>query len=1092
MRSQTSPLRIEPCGEVQLYPLSFQQERVLYLNKLSSDGPLWNRISCKRLVGRLDIAALKRAIDALVERHAVLRTRIALIAGTPFQSKHDTPDGTFELVEMPAQAGEDEARALLNREYQTPFTLEGGWLFKVVLVRRTEAETWLILKLHHIISDATTLRILWGDLKVAYNAALASAALPGKPAIGYFDYAKWQRSRFGEESTRVQEAYWLNQFAGQLPELDLPIDDHAGAVVSFHGALARHRLSRELTKRIQKFSLQMRVIPFSTMLSACYLLLHHYCRQDDIVVGSVFSGRHYTPQLKALAGFFSNTVALRARLDPTQTVEQFVKATHASVIHAYEMQDYPFERLVDKLAPDRGRKQNPLFRALFNMISVPDETQAFSGVETEEWREPDITVTQVDLFFDVHMGAHDCELRIEYNANLFAQATVLRMLRHYATLLDAITRAPDARAGALSMLDDDERRLVLSFAQGEAAPPPPAPTVVDLLEERAARAPGEPAIVSAAGVLTCEQVNRRVNQLAATLVASGVDHGATVAVLLERSPEMVIALLAILKAGAAYLPLDPQFPLQRILYILQSSGARTLLLRGAAVSAAAGDSALPPLTRICVDEESAYSDDEQNLGRAVDPAGPAYVIYTSGSTGRPKGVIVEHRALMNTLAFLEARYALSDKTILLKTNYTFDVAAAELFGWLFAQGRLAVLDADGEKDPAKLLAAIASYDVTHINFVPSMLDAFLSAVRDQDAPTLERLHYVFAAGEPLKPELVDRFHARVRGVRLENLYGPTEAAIYASRHALPRADRTLVVPIGRPFPNTRAYILDAQLNSVAVGLTGELCLSGAGLARGYLNDPALTDDKFRPNPHWPGERLYRTGDLAKWSEDGLIQCLGRSDGQVKIRGFRIEIGEVERKLRTCTGVADVAIKVRTDGSGQKELVAYLVMQSGSFAAQPIRDELAAWLPAYMIPAHLIAIERLPRLASGKINMQALPEPWPGESAVAPALGAATELEQTIIDIAERLLNARGLNPSSSFFQLGGNSLLTLRFIAAVDAALGTRLSVIDFLELPTIREMAALVESSRARAESRAPDAGPPCDPGSSAAPRIRTWEGAP
>ncbi|KRQ92933.1 hypothetical protein CQ12_30425 [Bradyrhizobium jicamae] len=1035
---------------------------------------------------------MERAINELAKRHAVLRTRIGLVAGAPFQSKHDTSDGTFELVELPPQGGEDKARALLNREYETPFTLEGGRLFRVVLVRRSEAESWLILKLHHIISDATTLRILWRDLKSAYNAALASAAMRDKPAIDYFDYAKWQRSHFCEENTRLQEAYWLDQFAGELRELDLPTDGHAGtAMTFFHGALARLRLSRELTKRIQTFSLRMRVIPFSTMLSACYLLLHHYCRQDDIVVGSVFSGRHYTPQLKALAGFFSNTVALRARLDPTQTVEQFVKATHGSVTRAYDMQDYPFERLVSKLAPDRGRKQNPLFRVLFNMIGVPDETQAFRGIEIEEWREPDVAATQIELFFDVHMGAHDCELRIEYDAHLFAPETVQRMLRHYVNLLDAVTRGAGVRAGALSMLDEDERNLVLAFAQGDAAGPPPAPTVVDLLEERAARAPGEPAIVSAAGVLTCEQVNRRANQLAATLVASGVERGGTVAVLLERSPEMVIALLAILKTGASYLPLDPQFPPQRIQCILQGSGACTLLLRGTAVPASMGDFARPSLTRICVDEEAAYSGDGQNLGRPVDPASPAYVIYTSGSTGWPKGVIVEHRALMNTLAFLETRYALAGKTILLKTNYTFDVSAAELFGWLFAHGRLAVLEVDGEKDPAKLLAAIECFEITHINFVPSMLGAFLSGLREQDARRLEGLHYILAAGEPLKAELVDRFHALVRGVQLENLYGPTEATIYATWHALPRAERTLVVPIGRPFPNTRAYILDAQLEPVAVGLTGELCLSGAGVARGYLNDPALTAERFVANPHWPGELLYRTGDLAKWSDDGLIQCLGRSDGQLKIRGFRVEIDEVERKLRTCAGVADVAIKVRTDEFGQKELVAYLVLQSSSFTAQQIRDELAAWLPTYMIPAHLVAIERLPRLASGKVNMQALPEPRPRESMAAPAVGA-TELEQTIIDIAERLLNVRGLNRSSSFFQLGGNSLLVLRFIAALDAALGTRLSVIDFLELPTIRDIAGLIENSRTSVESRAPDAGPPYNRQSSASPRIRARGDAP
>ncbi|MGC2775262.1 MAG: non-ribosomal peptide synthetase [Bradyrhizobium sp.] len=611
------------------------------------------------------------------------------------------------------------------------------------------------------------------------------------------------------------------------------------------------------------------------------------------------------------------------------------------------------------------------------------------------------------------------------------------------------------------MLDAAEETLVLSFGQGERVAAARTRSVVDLLEERAARTPEQPALLYTGGAITFGQLNRRANQLAATLGAAGVARGDIVAILLERSPEMVIGLLAILKAGAAYLPIDPQFPQQRIEYILQDSAAGALLVQRETARALAGNDFLRSLKCIPVDDEASYAGDGENAGGTVDLASPAYVIYTSGSTGKPKGVVVEHRALMNTLECLEARYPLPGKAILLKTNVTFDVSAAELFGWLFDGGRLAVLDKDAEKDPAKLLEAIDEYGVTHINFVPSMLDAFLSGLRERDLRTLERLHYVFVAGEPLKPDLVDRFHELVRAVRLENLYGPTEAAIYATWHSLPRAMATTRVPIGKPLPNTRAYILDEMLEPVAVGLTGELCLSGAGLARGYLNRAALTTERFRPNPYWEGERLYRTGDLAKWSDDGLIQCLGRSDGQVKIRGFRVELGEVERKLRACRGVAEVAVTARTDQFGQKELVAHLAMRKGrDCSAEHLREEMAAWLPSYMIPELFVPMERLPRLASGKVDLQALPEPdRSGATAAVPA-ASATELERTIIEVAEALLNTSGLDPNSSFFRLGGNSLLTLRFIAALDDALGTRLSVIDFLELPTIREIAKLIEST--------------------------------
>lgn len=1056
---------IESNGNLQFYPLSFQQERVLYLNKLSADGPLWNRISCKRLIGSLDVEALKKAVDALVQRHSALRTKITSSGGTPRQSKHETVDGAFEYADIsgfPPESFEDHARTILDREYAEPMVLEAGPLFRAILVRCSDNEHWLILKLHHIISDATSIRILWNDLKALYNAREGGGEVLRPLEVEYFDYAKWVRDRFGENDLAEQEAYWLRQFAGVVPELDLPSDRPASATLSFNGALERWPLSQGFVKQLQAFSLDRRVIPFSTMLAAYYLLLYHYCRQEDVVIGTVFSGRHYAQKLNALAGFFSNTVAIRAHLDRAQTVEELVKSVHALVTGAYENQDYPFQRLVDRLNPGREHKRNPLFRALFNMVTDHEETRTFDGIEREEWREPEISATQVDFFLDFHMGAGRSELRVEYNADIFGKTTIRRMLRHYARLLEGMLDAPHANALGLGMLDAEERQLVLSFGEG-IEEPAEFIGIVELLEERAERTPQQQALLYGNEILTCGHVNRRANQLAATLVQAGVAEGDIVAIIADRSPEMVIGLLAILKAGAAYLPIDPAFPRQRIEFILRDSGVTSLLVAGDVPRVLSSENGLRV---IAIDRESAYIGDGSNPGRKTDPAGPVYVIYTSGSTGNPKGVVVEHRALMNTLCFLEARFALTGKTILLKTNFTFDVSTTELFGWLFDSGRLAVLDKGAEKDPAKLLEAIATFGVTHVNFVPSMLDVFLAGLHERDIRTLDRLHSVFVAGEALKPDLAQRFHELVHGVRLEDLYGPTEAAVYATWYSLERGKELRRVPIGKPLSNTRAYILDETLQLVPVGLTGELCLSGAGLARGYLNAPELTQEKFCANPYWEGERLYRTGDLALWDDDGQIQFLGRDDSQVKIRGFRVEIGEVERKLLACSGVAEGAVKVKTDQFGQKSLAAYLIgAPDGNGNIDQIRAELASWLPAYMIPEQFVEVESLPRLASGKIDLQALPEP-DAEVAGSPAeasVAAATELEQTIIGIAENLLNASGLGRDSNFFHLGGNSLLTLRFIAALDDALGTRLSVMDFLSLPTIAQIAKLVETTSVR-----------------------------
>jgi len=1070
---------IESGGDTHSSPLSFQQERVLYLDKLSAKGALWNRISCKRLLGNIDVQTLKTAVDALIERHSALRTKISIVDGDPCQSKHKVLEGAFEYIDLSAETGpsvQKKAHAILNREYEGLSTLENGQLFKAVLVQCSGTESWLILKLHHIISDATTFRILWDDLKLLYNSQSGNVDALQPLEIEYFDYARWLRKQFGEGDTKEQEAYWLDQFSGEVPKLDLPTDFSEPPNITFNGALEKRQLPKQLIKRLEAFSFENRVIPFSTMLSAYYLLLHNYCKQDDIVVGTVFLGRHYSPKINRLAGFFANTVALRAKLNGSQTAEAFVKYVHAQVTDAHKMQDYPLERLVDKLDLDRRHERNPLFRAMFNMVTGHEEKHAFEGVDEEEWLEPDVSATQVDFFLDFHLNPGQSELRVEYNTDIFSQATIQRMLHHYVTIVEKLMDSPSAQVCDLSLLDVDEEKRVLSFGEGQTASGISAQNIISVLEDRAAQMPDQAALLFADQVLTCGQVNEKANQLAATLIKSGVSATDTVAIMVDRSPEMMLGLLAILKTGAAYLPIEPSLPPQRIAYILKDSGAKLLLSESKIGHAFLQDNNDLSLQHIAIDDEGSYTGGGDNIGRNVDAKNPAYVIYTSGSTGEPKGVVVEHKALMNTLEFLENQYPGTEKTILLKTNFTFDVSCTELFGWIFDGGKLAVLDKDAEKDPAKLLEAIDKYGVTHINFVPSMLDALLSGLRKNDVSVLEGLKYVFVAGEALKPDLVNRFHNMVNGVQLENLYGPTEAAIYATWHALPRGKESKQVSIGKPVSNTRSYILDENLNLLPVGMVGELCLSGAGLAREYLNKPELTEEKFCPNPYWEGERLYRTGDLAKWDDDGLIQFLGRRDGQVKIRGFRIEIEEIERKLRSCSDIAEAVVTTRVDQFEQKGLVAYVTKKQGQNGSETnIRKELSAWLPCYMIPDFIMELEELPRLPSGKINGHALPEPnWNAAPTTEERGGnidamepqaVATELEQTIINLAENLLNTSGLTPDSNFFELGGNSLLTLRFIAAIDEALGTSLSVMDFLELPTFSEIAKLIKNSESYIE---------------------------
>jgi len=1090
-----------------LYPLTFQQERIFYLNEISPQPSLWTRAACRRLSGPLDPDVMGAAVTALVERHAVLRTRVGLVIGTLAQSRHDTVADAFEVIDLsdqptgPAATGHDTAQAVLNRQYEQPFALNGSALFKVVLVKWSETDWQLILKIHHILSDATTLRILWSDLKRLYNSLHAGTA-PDLPPLerDYLDYAAWLREHLTDDTLRDHEAYWLGRFAPRPPDLDLPSDFPGSPSLSFAGAMERLPLPAPVLKSLHGFSLAHRVIPFSTLLTAYALLLHAYCRQTDLVIGTVFSGRHQSPKLKTLAGFFTNTVALRARLDPNQTVADITRALHQDVETAWAHQDYPFERLVDRLDLDRDHRRNPLFRAMFNMVSGYEEREGFVGITRETSLEPNINATQVDLFLDIHMTPEGADLRIEYNTDLFAPTTIQRMARHYVTLLDAMMTDPTARAVNVRMLTPEDERQVLAWGGGaNVSPAPFTQGIVERLQARAAETPDHVGLIATGLTLTCRQINRAANRIAARLIAAGVAEGDRVAVMLHRSPAMVLAILGILKAGAAYVPIDPAFPHRRMDYILRNSGVSCLLVGGDGPDSngpdgngpdgagLSGRSRLPPdittegLTVLIVDNDdipcpSRNDDDEAtDPRRPTDPDRAAYVLYTSGSTGMPKGVVVQHGALMNTLDALEVRYAHPGKTILLKTNVTFDVSATELFGWLYGDGRVAVLDPGAEADRRALFEAIETHDVTHINFVPSVLDALLTSTQSREVVALRRLHVIMVAGEALPPTLVNRVHEMVPGVRLENLYGPTEAAIYATWHALPRGVAVERVPIGAPLPNTRAYVLDGASRLLPVGVAGELCLAGAGLAAGYLDQPDLTSEAFRADPFRPGERLYRTGDLAKWGDDGLLYYLGRTDGQVKVRGFRVETGEVERRVLACRGVANAVVSVHTDRLGQKRLVAHVVAHAGQrVKADAIRAEVAAWLPSYMVPDAVVLLDRLPRLPSGKIDRRALPDPEEIAAPEAPPTIAASALERTLIGIAERLLDTSGLTPESNFFRLGGNSLLTLRFIVAIDEALGTRLSAVDFLRMPTIGEIARMIE----------PTLDAEADPGRDQAPR--------
>lgn len=1047
-------------SELPSYPLSFQQERVLYLSELLPGSTLWNKISCKRVTGDIDPEALRQAVGDLIGRHTALRTRVSYENGAPVQTFDQTLEVIFQRIDGSSEEAELQDEAALRKLAEVcrePIDVCGDPLFQVIVVPMGgagAAECLIILKLHHIISDETTFQLLWRDLKAFYNARMGvTGGEELKPlAVDYADYVHWQRATFDEAHTQEQEAYWLKQFQGELPVLDLPTDFQEPAQLSFRGALEIRALPGDLVKKLRSLCVRHKVIPFSALLCAYYVLLQKCSRQQDVVVGTVFSGRQYSSSLAQAAGFFVNTVAIRMEVDGEAAFDELLKRVHDKVDEAYYMQDYPFERLIQKLNPERRSVRNPLYRAMFNLVSSAKEKATFAGAE-EAWEEPVLDATQVDLLLNIHQQDDAMEMRLEYNTDLFRRETVRHLMELYVNLLRKLVEHPEVQVKELDMLDPQERKKLLSEWTRTEADYPRDVCVHELFEAQAKKTPERVALACGERTMTYGELNAQANRLARTLRDNGVAAESVVGVMTERSFAMMIGILAVLKAGGAYLPIDPGFPEERKRFMLEDSGARVLLVPSGEAETAKG----MPVPTLAIDERA--EGESSNLSRVSVPSDLAYILYTSGSTGKPKGVMVEHGSLVNTLAHLQRSFPLEQEdAYLLKTSFTFDVSMSELFGCFFTGGKLVILEPGAEKEPARIIETIRRHQVTHMNFAPSMLQSFMDVVESKEAaPELQSLKYVFAAGEALGVHTAQKFYSLGLRASLVNLYGPTEATIYATGFAFAGGEELHRVPIGKPIGNMRAYIVDEHMNLQPIGVDGELCLAGKGLARGYLNQPELTAHKFVDHPFCPGEKLYRTGDLARWQEDGNIVFRGRIDQQVKLRGFRIELEEIEKTLLQHPSVRGAAVAVKEDSSGLESLVAY-VLTDEEKPDEEWTGHLGRWLPAYMVPARYMRLEKLPLSTSGKVDRKALPSPEAALSSQPAEEAPVTEIERKLIEITENILNMQGIGVNDNFFRLGGNSLLTIRFVTEIESAFQISLTLMDFIDLPVIKDIAKIIE----------------------------------
>jgi amino acid adenylation domain-containing protein len=1049
---------------------SFAQERLWFLDQLEPGGAVYNLPTAVRLAGPLDLDALAAALGDLVARQESLRTTFAPSAdgGPPRQIVAAAGEVPLEVVDLRSLAAEEREEAAAERaatEALAPFDLARGPLCRATALRLADDETALLVTLHHIVSDGWSMDVFVRELAAGYAARVGSgraAELPPLP-IGYADYAAWQRSFLAGDELRRQLDYWRGELEGAPTLLEIPADRPRPAVQSFDGAVASFRLTGDDAAALRARAQEAGATVFQWLLAAYGAFLGRLTGQDDLTVGSPVSGRE-RPGLEHLIGFFVNTLVLRQRLAGQPGFDELVRRSRAGALAALAHQDVPFEKLVEELAPARSLASTPLFQAML-VFQNPETAEASEGARLElRGQRQEIRISKFDLTLSVLDLGRDFAGHWAYRTDLFDAATVERYDRAFDTFLAAALADPAAPFTRLPLLADTERRQILVEWNRPRLDHPSDGFVHQLFAARAAAGPERVAVVFEGTTMSYGELERQANHLAQALRDRGVGPESIVGVLAERSFELPVALLAVLKAGGAYLPLDPDLPAERLAFMIEDSRVGVVLAQAAHADLLAGGGA----EILILDEPLPEGPTEGKVAPPDSPLQPenaAYVIYTSGSTGRPKGVVVPHGALANRLQFALANDVGPDHAFLQKTTISFDVSVLEIFAPLLAGGRTVLAKPRGQSDLAYLVELIERERITHTSFPPTLLYALFE---EDGFAHLGSLESVVTGGETVPAELPDLFYAAVGATTqstplLFNRYGPTEATISVTSWTCRPGQPERVLPIGWPTAKAEVYLLDRELQPVPVGVPGEVHLGGPCLARGYLGRPDKTAESFVPDPFsgHPGARLYKTGDLARYRPDGALEFVGRIDNQVKIRGFRIELGEIESVLARHPDVREAAVLDWGEGAG-KTLAAYLV---GGTDRRPgdleLKEELAASLPAYMVPTAFLWLDRLPLSPSGKIDRKALPAPEVGTGDVEPPLGPTEEL---VAGVWQNLLGVAAVGRHSDFFDLGGHSLLATRVVARIRELLDVELPLRVLFEQPTVKALAKALEAARAGA----------------------------
>ncbi len=1051
-------------------PLSFPQERLWFLQQLDPDTAAYIIFFAVRLRGPLQATALAAAFQELVRRHEALRTGFAQEDGQPVQviaEAAELPLPLVDLQEVPEPERERTVRALAREEQARPFALAEPPLVRVTLLRLGAEEHVALLAMHHIVSDGWSTAVLVREVAALYAAFAHGDASPLPPLpLQYADFAVWQRAYLQGEALDRLLAYWTRQLADPPAPLRLPTDRRRMAAPRQRLVEARRLLSPDLAARVKELGRRHGATPFMTLLAAFHLLLWRASGQADQVIGAPIANRNRAA-VEGLIGFFLNTLALRLRLEPQWSFRELLAEIRRVALDAYVHQDLPLETLLQALQAERQGGVASLFQVMFLLQNVPRPERRTAGLELELLSDEgvaDVGTTLFDLCLVVEESGDSFATALTYDADLWTAATAERLLARLEALLAAAAAEPECSLAELPLLAPGEEGQLLVWSFGGEAPPA-AELVHRLFARRAAERPWAPAVVAGGRSVPYGELDRRANRMAHHLRRLGVGPEARVAVCCERSPEMLVAVLAVLKAGGAYVPLDAAYPAERKALVLEEAGARVAL-----TSQRLAGQLAPHVPRVvCLDapQGALAGESEADPGVAVEPSNAAYVLYTSGSTGRPKGVVVEHRALAQFTAAARALYGIGvGDRVLQFASLAFDASAEEIYPTLTAGAALVLRDEAMLASAAEFLAACRRWGVTVLDLPTAYWHEWAAGLEAADLAVGAPMRLLILGGERAQPERLASFAARLDpGVRLLNTYGPTEATVVASVWELPAESGAPEgeVPIGRPLPGVRCHVLDPLLGLAPVGLPGELYIGGAGLARGYLDRPDWTAERFVPDPFasTPGERLYCTGDLARWLSDGTLEFVGRQDEQVKLRGFRIELGEVEAALRAHPTVRDAVAAVREEASGGR-LVAYVVPSEedgGGELAGNLRAALARELPDYMVPADIVPLAALPLTPHGKVDRRALPAPGRGRPELAASyLPPSTPTEELLCRLFAAALGRERVGVGDSFFELGGHSLLLVQLLHQVRKAFAVDLPLRTLYEEPTVAGLALLVE----------------------------------